>query len=100
MAGWPLAARAQQRGKLPTIGFLNSASVNDWSVRTAGFRQGLSGAGFTEGQTVALAYRYAPCKRDTSVPAPASLIRPIVSMSLIGPSRRLVRRKEMSAVRG
>jgi putative tryptophan/tyrosine transport system substrate-binding protein len=64
MAGWPLAARAQQRGKLPTIGFLNSASVNDWSVRTAGFRQGLSGAGFTEGQTVALAYRYAEYHYD------------------------------------
>jgi putative ABC transport system substrate-binding protein len=26
---WPLAARAQQAGKLPTIGFLSSRSADD-----------------------------------------------------------------------
>jgi hypothetical protein len=30
-AAWPLAARGQQAGKLPTIGFLGSASALSWS---------------------------------------------------------------------
>ena len=61
---WPFAAHAQQPGRLPTIGFLNSASANDWSPRTAAFRQGLNGAGYTEGQNVALAFRYAEYHYD------------------------------------
>jgi putative ABC transport system substrate-binding protein len=63
-AAWPIAARAQQPGTLPTIGFLNSASANDWSPRTTAFRQGLNGAGYTESQNVALAYRYAEYHYD------------------------------------
>jgi putative tryptophan/tyrosine transport system substrate-binding protein len=60
----PRAARAQQPGRLPTIGFLNSASANDWSPRVAAFRQGLNNAGYTEGQNVALIYRFAEYHYD------------------------------------
>ena len=28
---WPLAARAQQRGRLPTIGFLGSSTPSAWA---------------------------------------------------------------------
>jgi hypothetical protein len=31
VVGWPLAARAQQAGKLPTIGLLGAASASAWS---------------------------------------------------------------------
>ena len=30
-AAWPLAARAQQAGKLPTIGFLGSSTLSEAS---------------------------------------------------------------------
>jgi putative ABC transport system substrate-binding protein len=33
---WPLAARAQQAAKLPTIGFLG-ADASNWSLWTAAF---------------------------------------------------------------
>jgi putative tryptophan/tyrosine transport system substrate-binding protein len=38
-AAWPLAARAQQTGKLPTIGLLVSSTPADESQRVGAFMQ-------------------------------------------------------------
>jgi putative ABC transport system substrate-binding protein len=57
--GWPLVARAQQTGKLPTIGFLGASTPSAWSQWTAAFVQRLRELGWTEGQTVAIEYRWA-----------------------------------------
>jgi putative tryptophan/tyrosine transport system substrate-binding protein len=56
---WPFLAQAQQAPKLPTIGFLSSATPDDWAPRMAAFRQALSDAGYTEGRNVSLVLRYA-----------------------------------------
>ena len=58
-AAWPLAARAQQAGKLPTIGFLGAATPSAWSQRVAAFVQRLRELGWTEGRTVVVEYRWA-----------------------------------------
>jgi putative ABC transport system substrate-binding protein len=57
-AAWPLAARAQQP-TMPVIGLLRSTSLAVSMPMVTGFRQGLATAGFTEGQNVAIEYRYA-----------------------------------------
>jgi len=44
-AAWPLAARAQQAGKLPTIGFLGASTPSAWSQWTAAFVQRLGELG-------------------------------------------------------
>src|SRR5215475_4770772 len=62
-AAWPLAARAQQAAA-PVIGFLRSTSVAVSTPMIAGFRQGLTAAGFNEGQNVAIEFRYADNQCD------------------------------------
>jgi putative tryptophan/tyrosine transport system substrate-binding protein len=58
-AAWPLAARAQQPGKLQTIGFLGVASASVWGQWVAAFVQRLRELGWIEGRTVAIEYRWA-----------------------------------------
>src|SRR5271154_4528287 len=56
---WPLAGRAQQAGKLPTIGFLGASSQSGWNSWTNAFVTRLRELGWIEGQTVAIEYRFA-----------------------------------------
>jgi putative ABC transport system substrate-binding protein len=56
---WPLAARAQQPGKLPTIGYLGTTTASAWGPWTAAFVQRLDELGWTEGRTIATEYRWA-----------------------------------------
>jgi putative ABC transport system substrate-binding protein len=58
-ATWPLAARAQQPAKVPTIGFLGAATPSAWSQWVAAFVQRLRDLGWIEGRNVAIEVRWA-----------------------------------------
>ena len=60
---WPVAARAQQ-STMPVIGFLRSSPLNISIPLVAAFRQGLKESGFSEGQNVAVEFRYADNQID------------------------------------
>jgi putative ABC transport system substrate-binding protein len=49
---------------MPVIGYLSGRSLGDTSLLMAAFRQGLGEAGFVEGQTVAIEYRWAEGRYD------------------------------------
>ena len=65
-AAWPLAARAQQPAKLPTIGFLGVSTSAAWIPWTAAFVQRLRELGWIEGRNVAIEYRWAEGRVERS----------------------------------
>jgi ABC-type uncharacterized transport system substrate-binding protein len=68
-AAWPLAARAQQSGKIPRIGIIDDSPV--WNS----FREGLRELGYLEGQNIAFEYRYAGGVADRLAEVAAELVR-------------------------
>jgi putative tryptophan/tyrosine transport system substrate-binding protein len=68
---WPIAARAQQPPKMPTVGFLNVTTERGSAPRIRAFKQGLSETGYLEGQSVAIEYRWGDYHYDR-LPALAS----------------------------
>jgi len=74
-AGWPLAARAQQRGNLPTIGFLGQSTRSAASEWTAALVQRLSELGWFEGRTVAIDYRWAEGREERYAELAAEFFR-------------------------
>jgi putative tryptophan/tyrosine transport system substrate-binding protein len=72
-AGWPLAARAQQTGKVARIGFLRYASPHQKHFN--GFREGLRANGYIEGQNIVIEQRYADGAFDRIGELAAELVR-------------------------
>jgi putative ABC transport system substrate-binding protein len=75
-AAWPLAARAQQSGKLRTIGFMGSYTPSAVSQWTAAFVRRLGELGWIEGRTIAIEYRWAEGRTERFAELQASSHKP------------------------
>jgi putative ABC transport system substrate-binding protein len=71
----PLAARAQQSGKMPRIGILAVGIPPTYVSRYEAFRQGLREFGYVEGQNIGTDYRYAEGKVERLPDLVAELVR-------------------------
>jgi putative tryptophan/tyrosine transport system substrate-binding protein len=80
-AAWPLAAHAQQKGKLPLVGVLNPGSTD--TPGTAGFYDGLRELGYSEGLNIAIERRYGDWNTDRFQQLAADLVRLKVDVIIV-----------------
>jgi putative ABC transport system substrate-binding protein len=74
-AAWPVAARAQQTARLPTIGFFSPNTRSAASAWTAAFVERLREVGWIEGRTIAIEYRWGEGRGDRTAEVVAEFIR-------------------------
>jgi putative tryptophan/tyrosine transport system substrate-binding protein len=61
---WPLSARAQELGRLNTIGYMGLTTPSAQSTWTAPFLRRLRELGWIEGRNLAIEYRWAEGRND------------------------------------
>jgi putative tryptophan/tyrosine transport system substrate-binding protein len=72
---WPLAALAQQPGKLPLIGVIVSASPPHPFADA--FWRGLHALGYSEGQNIKIEFRYTEGRSDRAACARSEYLRAV-----------------------
>jgi ABC-type uncharacterized transport system substrate-binding protein len=82
-AAWPRAARAQQSA-MPVVGFVSGRSPGSDAYLVEGFRRGLRENGLSEGQNVALEFRWADGQLDRLPAMIAELIERKVNVLFAG----------------
>src|SRR5262245_10645789 len=97
-AAWPLAARAQQAGKLPIIGFLGTNTASAQRQWTDAFLQRLRELGWIEGRTVAIEYRWADGRLERSAEIVAELIRLKVDVIVTHSAEPVLAAKRATAI--
>jgi ABC-type uncharacterized transport system substrate-binding protein len=98
VAAWPLAARAQQAGKLRTIGFMGSYTPSVVSQWTAAFVRRLGELGWIEGRTIAIEYRWAEGRPERFVEIAAEFVRLKVDVIVTSGTLPVLAAKQATAV--
>src|SRR5262245_39508225 len=97
-AVWPLAARAQKSGKLPTIGYLISGTPEGMRAWAGAFVQRLRELGWIEGRTVAIEYRSGEGRSERFAEVAAEFVRLKVDVILAGGTEAALAAKRATSV--
>jgi putative ABC transport system substrate-binding protein len=97
-AAWLLAARAQQPGKLPTIGFFSPNTSSAASPWTAPFLRRLRELGWIEGRNLAIEYRWAEGRNDRFAEIAAEFVRLNVDVIVTYSAAPVLAAKQASSV--
>src|SRR5262245_15212753 len=98
VVAWPLAARTQQTGKLPTIGFLGQSTPSAMSQWVAAFIQRLRELGWIEGRTVAIEYRWAEGRDERYAQIAAEFVRLKVDIIVTSGTQQVLAVKQATSV--
>jgi ABC-type uncharacterized transport system substrate-binding protein len=96
-AAWPIAARAQQSGKLPTIGFLG-ATPSIESQRVAAFVQRLRELAWIDGRNLAIEYRWAEGRSERAAEIAAEFVQRKVDVIVTVATPATLATKQATAV--
>jgi putative tryptophan/tyrosine transport system substrate-binding protein len=97
-AAWPIAAQAQQVGKLPTIGFLGESTPPAQSERTAAFVERLRELGWIECHTVAIEYRWAEGRSERFAEIATEFVRLKVDAIATSSTPAVIAAKQVTSV--
>jgi putative ABC transport system substrate-binding protein len=97
-AAWPLAASAQQPGRLPTIGFLGQSTSSNWTQWTGAFVQRLRELNWIEGRNVAIEYRWAEGRSERLAEFAAEFVRLRVDVIVTGGSGAIAAKQVTSTI--
>jgi putative tryptophan/tyrosine transport system substrate-binding protein len=97
-AAWPLAARAQQAGRPPTIGFLVPGTPSSHGPWFAALVQRLRELGWIEGRTVAIEYRWAEGRPERFDEIAAEFVRRKVDVIVTAATPAVLAAKEATSV--
>src|SRR5215471_6733059 len=97
-AAWPLAVRAQQPAKLPTIGFLGASTPLFETQRVASFVQQLHELGWNEGRGVKIEYRWAEGRSERLAEIAAEFVRLKVDIIVTYGTLAVVAAKQATSV--
>lgn len=92
----PLVARAQQPGKLPTIGVLGG-DASAWSTWTVAFAQRLSELGWVEGRNVAIEYRWTEGRNERAAEIAAEFVRLKVDVIVTAGTANIIAAKQATS---
>jgi putative tryptophan/tyrosine transport system substrate-binding protein len=95
---WPVGARAQQAGKLPTIGFLGQTTLSGGSEWVAAFVQRLHELGWNEGRTIAIEYRWAEGREERFAEIAAEIVRLRVDVIVTSGTPQVLAVKQATSV--
>jgi putative tryptophan/tyrosine transport system substrate-binding protein len=90
-------AEAQQRKKIPRIGYLSTGSISSTLPNREAFQQGLRGLGYVEGKNILVEYRFAEGKLDRIPDLVAGLVGLKVDVIVVGDSSQARAAKKVTA---
>jgi ABC transporter substrate binding protein len=94
---WPLAARAQQPGELPTIGYMGQGTPAAEAKRVAAFVGRLRELSWIEGRTVAIDYRWTEGRSDLAADIAGEFARRKVDIIVTSGTPLITAAKQVTA---
>ena len=95
---WPLAVRAQQSGKLRTIGFLGQSTRSAESEWDYAFTQRLRELGWIEGRTITIEYRWSEGRAERFDQIAAEFVRLNVDVIVTSGTPQVIAAKQATSV--